>query len=175
MSIRSESESLTLLLLSTEDSLMLLSEAKVNSQQLYIFMMNNIAFPPINICDKCSSFPYFPSLESHLAGGQTKHVLYTLSWWSSPSVQLYLATFKVMQYMSRTLRPRAPFTGLIPCTFILAGICSYDESHHHPADPVGGTLHKGYSGHPLWMRPPFGVHNSIDVCFAVVISSGSLL
>jgi hypothetical protein len=67
--VRSES----LLLLSIEDSLQLLSAGNVNSQQLYVFAMNNKASPPsINASNKCSYlFPYYPSLEGGLAGEQT--------------------------------------------------------------------------------------------------------
>jgi hypothetical protein len=46
VSVRSESESFSLLLLSTEDSLLLLSEANVNSHKLYVFSMNNNSSPP---------------------------------------------------------------------------------------------------------------------------------
>jgi hypothetical protein len=46
VSVASESESLSLLLLLTEVSLLLLSEPRVNSQQLYVFVMYNKASPP---------------------------------------------------------------------------------------------------------------------------------
>jgi hypothetical protein len=73
VSVRSESQSLSLLLLSTENSLLLLSAANVNSPAVYVFSMNDKACPhSINTSDKCSYlFPYFPSLESRLAGEQT--------------------------------------------------------------------------------------------------------
>jgi hypothetical protein len=66
----SESKSLLLLLLLIEDSLLLLSVANVNSQQLYVFAVNSKASPPsVNSSDKCSHlFPYLPSLEICLAG-----------------------------------------------------------------------------------------------------------
>jgi hypothetical protein len=62
VSVRSQSESLSLLLLSIDDSLLLLSVANISSQQLYIFTMNNKETAPINTSNKCSFlFPYFPS------------------------------------------------------------------------------------------------------------------
>jgi hypothetical protein len=53
-----------------EDSLLLVLVANVNSQQKYVFAMNNKASPPsTNTSNKCSYlFPYFPSLEGRLAG-----------------------------------------------------------------------------------------------------------
>jgi hypothetical protein len=63
VSVRSEPESLSLLLLSTEDSLLLLSVANVNSQQLYVFTMNNKSSSHSN--NKCNYlFAYFHSLAS---------------------------------------------------------------------------------------------------------------
>jgi hypothetical protein len=43
---------------------------KSNSQQLYVFEMNNKASPlSVNISNKCSYFfPYFPGLQNSLAG-----------------------------------------------------------------------------------------------------------
>jgi hypothetical protein len=62
VSVRSQSESLSLLLLSIDDSLLLLSVANVSSQQLYIFAMNNKETAPINTSNKCRFlFPNFPS------------------------------------------------------------------------------------------------------------------
>jgi hypothetical protein len=53
-----------------EDSLLMLSVANINSQQLYVFLMNNKAFPPsISTSNKCNYL--FPSSESSLAGEQT--------------------------------------------------------------------------------------------------------
>jgi hypothetical protein len=49
-----------------------MSVANVNSHQLYVFAMNN-KVPPLsnNTPNKCSYlFPYFPSLDSRLAGEQ---------------------------------------------------------------------------------------------------------
>jgi hypothetical protein len=78
VSVRSESKSLSLLLLSIEDSLLLLSTANVNFQRLYVFAMNDKVSPPcinINTSSKCSYlFPYFLSLESRLASEQTLHI-----------------------------------------------------------------------------------------------------
>jgi hypothetical protein len=72
VSVRSESESLSLLLLSIEDSLLLLNAANFNSEQLYAFAIKIKLSPPINHFNKCRYlFPYFPSLESRLAGEQT--------------------------------------------------------------------------------------------------------
>jgi hypothetical protein len=47
--------------------------ANINFQQLYVFTMNNKASPPsTNPTKKCRAlFPYFPSLESRLAGEDT--------------------------------------------------------------------------------------------------------
>jgi hypothetical protein len=69
LSVRSESESLSLLLMLTEDSLLLLSVANVISQQLYVLTINKKASSPaISISNKCRYlFPYFPSLKSRLA------------------------------------------------------------------------------------------------------------
>jgi hypothetical protein len=49
--------------------------ANVNFQQLYVFAMNNKTSPPsTNPTKKCRAlFPYFPSLESRLAGEHTVH------------------------------------------------------------------------------------------------------
>jgi len=69
VSVRSEFESLSLLLLSNEDSLLLLTVANVNSQQLYIFAKNNKAFPhSINTSNKCSYlFPLLPQFTESLS------------------------------------------------------------------------------------------------------------
>jgi hypothetical protein len=51
--------------------------ANVNFQQLYVFAMNNKASPPsTDPTKKCGAlFPYFPSLESRLAGEHTVSVI----------------------------------------------------------------------------------------------------
>jgi hypothetical protein len=69
VSVRSESEQLSLLLLSTADSLPLLSVANVNSQQLHIFAINKKAFPhSVNTSNKCSYlFPLFPQFTESLS------------------------------------------------------------------------------------------------------------
>jgi hypothetical protein len=56
-----------------EDALLLLPAANVSSQQLYVFAMNNKAsiFLSTRPTDRCSClYPYFPSSENRLAGGQ---------------------------------------------------------------------------------------------------------
>jgi hypothetical protein len=70
MSVRLKSESLSLLLLSIEDSLLLGFAANVNSQQLYVFTLNiNISLNSTNTSNNCCYlFPYFPWLESSLDG-----------------------------------------------------------------------------------------------------------
>jgi hypothetical protein len=61
-------ESVSLLQLSIEESPLLLSVANVNSQQLYVFEMNNKAPPPINTSNKCSyHFPPFPHFRQSLS------------------------------------------------------------------------------------------------------------
>jgi hypothetical protein len=51
-------------------NLTIVFSANVNFQQLYVFAMNNKASPPST--KKCRAlFPYFPSLESRLAGENT--------------------------------------------------------------------------------------------------------
>jgi hypothetical protein len=64
---------LSLLLLSIKDSLLLLSVANINFQQLCVFAMDDKASPTsVNTSNKCGYlFPFFPSLERQLAGEQT--------------------------------------------------------------------------------------------------------
>jgi hypothetical protein len=56
-------------------SMLVLLEANVNFQELYVFAMNNKApSPSANISNKCSCiFSHFPSLERCLAGEQSVH------------------------------------------------------------------------------------------------------
>jgi hypothetical protein len=71
VSIWSESESFSLLLLSIEYSPLLLSVANVNYHQLYVFTVNDITYLPINTFIKCIClFPYFLSLGSRFSSEQ---------------------------------------------------------------------------------------------------------
>jgi hypothetical protein len=71
----------------------------VNFQQLYVFAMNNKASPPSTNTTKeyKDLFPYFPSLESRLAGEHTVHLriycwnlLYIYNWMWEIRVRLTL-------------------------------------------------------------------------------------